>query len=83
MCACKSWTLAVELVGRILAMEMRCYCKILHISYEDHDTNKEFLAEIQQVIRSHEDLLTIVKRGSLKWYGHVSHSSGLAKTKPA
>ena len=26
-----------------------------------------------------EDLLTIVKRRKLKWYGHVSRSSGLAK----
>ena len=31
-------------------------------------------------IGPHEDLLTIVKRCKLPWYGHVSHSSGLAKT---
>ena len=31
-------------------------------------------------IRPHEDLLTIVKRRRLQWYGHVSRSSGLAKT---
>ena len=30
--------------------------------------------------RPHEDLLTIVKRRKLQWYGHVSRSSGLAKT---
>ena len=35
---------------------------------------------IQQAIGPHEDLLTIVKRRKLKWYGHVSPSSGLAKT---
>ena len=29
--------------------------------------------------RPHEDLLTIVKRRRLQWYGHVSRSSGLAK----
>ena len=28
----------------------------------------------------HEDLLAIVKRHKLKWYGHVSRSSDLAKT---
>ena len=28
----------------------------------------------------HEDLLTIVNRRKLRWYGHVSRSSGLAKT---
>ena len=33
-----------------------------------------------QVIRPHEDLLTIAKRCKLKRYGHVSHSSSLAKT---
>ena len=28
----------------------------------------------------HESLLNIVKRPKLQWYGHVSNSSGLAKT---
>ena len=59
---------------------MRCYCKILRISYQDHVTNEENHAKIQQAIRPHKDLLTIIKRRKLKWYGHVSHSSGLAKT---
>ena len=36
--------------------------------------------EIRQAIGPHEDLLTIVKRLKLQWYGHVSRSSGLAKT---
>ena len=61
-------------------MEMRCYCKILHISYTDHVTNEEVLAKIQQAIGPHEDLLTTVKRRKLQWYEHVSHSSGPAKT---
>ena len=30
--------------------------------------------------RSLEDLLTMVKRCKLQWYGHVSRSSGLTKT---
>ena len=72
------WTLTAELQRRIRAMEMRCYRKILHISYKDHVTNEEVRAKIQQAIGPHEDLLTIVKR--LQWYGHVSRSSGLAKT---
>ena len=60
-------------------MEMRCYRKVLHISYEDHITNGEVRAKIQQAIGPQEDLLTIVKRRKLQWYGHVSRSSGLAK----
>ena len=58
---------------------MRCYRKILHISYKDHVTNEEVRAEIQQATGPHEDLLTIVKRRKLQWYGHVSCSSGLTK----
>ena len=59
---------------------MRCYRKILHISYKDHVTNERVRAKIQQAIGPHEDLLTIVKRRKLQWYVHVSLSLGLAKT---
>ena len=78
--ACESWTLTAELQRRIQATEMRWYHKILHISNKDHVTNEEVRAKIQQVIGPHEDLLVIVKRHKLQWYGHVSPSSGLAKT---
>ena len=78
--ACESWTLTAELQRRIQTMEMRFYCKILHISYKDHVTNEEVRAKIQQAIGPHEDLLTIVRRCRLQWYGRVSRSSGLAKT---
>ena len=60
--------------------EMRCYHKLLHTSYKHHFTNEEVCANNQQTIGPHEDLLTIIKRCKLKWYGHVSCSSGLAKT---
>ena len=64
--ACESWTLTVELQRRIQAMELRCYRKILHISYKDHVTNEEVCAKIQQATGPHEDLLTIVKRRKLR-----------------
>ena len=59
--ACESWTLTAELQRRIQAMEMRCYCRILRISYKDHVTNEEVHAKIQQAIGPHEDLMMIVK----------------------
>ena len=77
---CESWTLTAELQRRIQTMEMRCYRKILHISYKDHVTNEEVRAKTQQAIGPHEDLLAIVERRKLQWYGHVSRSLGLAKT---
>ena len=76
--ACKSWTLTAELQKSIKAMEMRCYRKILRISYKEHVTNEEVRAKIQQAIGPHKDFLTIVKRRTLQWYGHFSRLSGLA-----
>ena len=73
--ACESWTLTAELQRTIRATEMKCYRKILRISYKDHVTNEEVRAKIQQAIGPHEDLLTIVKRRKLQWYAHVSRSS--------
>ena len=78
--ACESRTLTAELQRRIQALEMRCYRKILRISYKDHVTNEEVGAKIRQAIGPHEDLLTIVERRKLQWYDHVSRSSGLSKT---
>ena len=65
---------------KIQAMEMKCYRKILHIPQKDHVTKEEVRAKIQQTIGPHEGLLPIVNRRKLRWYGHVSRSSGLAKT---
>ena len=59
---------------------MRFYRKILRISYKDQVTDEEVRAKIQLAIGPHLDLLTIVKRRKLQWHGHVSCSSGLAKT---
>ena len=59
---------------------MTCYREILCIQYKDHVTNEEVRAKIQQAIGPHEDLLTIVKRCKLQWYGHVSPSLGRTKT---
>ena len=78
--ACESLTLTAELQRRIQSMEMKCFRKILRTSYKDHVANEEVCAKIQQAMGPHEDLLTIVKRRKLKWYGHVSRSPGLVKT---
>ena len=68
--ACETWTLTAELERRIAALEMRCYRKILGICYKDRVTNKEVRNKIVIAIGPHDDLLTIVKRRKLKWYGH-------------
>ena len=78
--ACETWTLTADIERRIQALLMRCFCKLLGISYMDHIANEEVKARIGNAIGPYEDLLTSVKRLKLKWYGHVTRSSGLAKT---
>ena len=78
--ACESWTLTADLEKRIQAIEMRCFRRLLGISYKDHITNEEVKNRIRQTIGRYEDLLTTVKKRKLKWYGHVTRSNGLAKT---
>ena len=78
--ACESWTLTAELEKRTQAFEMRCYRKLLNISYKDHVTNEEVRRKIQAAIGEYDELLTLVKKRKLRWFGHVSRSSGLAKT---
>ncbi|KAK2162299.1 hypothetical protein NP493_1527g00015 [Ridgeia piscesae] len=78
--ACESWTLTADTERRIQAMEIRCLRKLLGITYRDHISNEEVRNRTRQAIGHHEDLLTTVKRRKLKWYGHITRSSGLAKT---
>ena len=78
--ACETWTITSDIERRIQALEMRCFRKLLGISHRDHITNEEVKARIGNAIGPYEDLLTTVKRRKLKWFGHVTRSSGLAKT---
>ena len=58
---------------------MRCFRTLLGISYRDHITNQEVKIRLGKAIGTYEDLNS-VKRRKLKWYGHVTRSSGLAMT---
>ena len=122
--ACESWTLTAELKRRSQALELRCYRRLLNISYKVFVTNEEarnriqnaigvhdnllhvtneevhnriqnaigvhgnFLHvmneevgnRIQNAIGVHDDLQTMVKKQKLRWYGHISRSSGMVKT---
>ena len=59
---------------------MKCYRRLLNISYKDHVTYEEVCRKIKAAIGKYDELLTLVKKRKLRWFGHVSRSSGLAKT---
>ena len=46
----------------------------------EHVTNEEVRRKIRAAIGKYDELLTLVKKRKLRWFGHVSRSSGLAKT---
>ena len=73
--ACESWTVTAEIERRIQALEMRCYRRLINISYKAHVTNKEVRNRIQNGTGVYDDLLTMVKKRKLRWYGHISRSS--------
>ena len=52
----------------------------MNISYKDHVTNEEVHRKIQAAIGEYDKLLTLVQKRKLRWFGHVSRSSGLAKS---
>ena len=60
---------------------MRCYRRSLNISYKDYVTctNEVVRRKIQAAIKKDDGLMTLVRKRKLRWFGHVSRSSGLAK----
>ena len=64
--ACESSTLTAELEKRTQAFEMRCYRRLLNISYKDHVTNEEVRRKIQAAIGEYDELLTLVKKRKLR-----------------
>ena len=77
--ACETWTLTAELEKRVQVLEMRCFGRLLSISYKNHITNEEVRNQIEQASGPYEDLSTI-KRHKLIWFGHVIRGGELAKT---
>ena len=47
---------------------MRCYRRLLNISYKDHVTNEEVRRKIQAAIGEYDELLTLVKKRKVFWY---------------
>ena len=57
---------------KYMALRLRCFRKLLGIPYRDHITNEEVKARIGRPP-------DFCERRKLKWYGHVTRSSRLAK----
>ena len=58
---------------------MICYRRLLKISYKDHVSYEQVRRKIQSVIGEYDELMILVMKRKLRWFGFVSRSSGLAK----
>ena len=64
--ACESWTLTAELEKRTQAFKMRCYRRLLNISYKDYVTDEEARRKIQAAIGEYDEPLALVKKRKLR-----------------
>ena len=55
--SCATWTLTTELQRRIKAEEMRCYRRLLHISFKYHIIIAIVCNKIQTAIGTYEDII--------------------------
>ena len=58
----ETWTITADTERRIQALEMRCFRKLLGISYRYHITNEEVKARIGNAIGPYEDLTSVKRR---------------------
>ena len=56
--------------------EMRCFRRLIGISYKNHITNEEVRNRIKQASGLCEDLLSTIKRRKLIWFGHMIRGGG-------
>ena len=63
---CKSWTLSAELEKIMQVFKMRCYQRLLNISYKDHVTSQEVRSKIQAAIGAYVEILAPGKKHKLK-----------------
>ena len=55
---------------------LKCHLRILNITFHDHITNQAVKDRLTPILNNNDDLLTVVKKHKLKWYGLVRNLYG-------
>ena len=76
----ESWTLVAETERRLQAFEMKCFRRLLGISYREHKTNEFVCQQILACVGKYQLLLPTIKRRKFCWFGHVVRNKSLSKT---
>jgi hypothetical protein len=75
--ACETWTLKTIDKQKILAFEMYCYRRILHLSWMQKVTN----VEVRRTLHIEDDLLQNVMKRKLCLFGHICRMDNSRKIK--
>ena len=59
--AYETWTLTADIERRMQEIEMKCFRKLLGVSYRNHITNKEVKTRIENTIGPYEDITSAKK----------------------
>ena len=73
---CEAWTINNTDAKRITSFEMKCYRKILRISWMEKVTNKEVLSRLDMKTTM---LLQKAKSLKLKYFGHIKRHETLER----
>ena len=66
--ACETWTLTADTLKKLQAIEMRCFRKLLGISYRDHITNDAVRERIRQAIGPYDETQVKVVLPCKQWF---------------
>ena len=73
---CEAWTISKTDEKKITSFEMKCYRKILRISWTERKTNASVL---EQLGLKAPQLLNLIKKQKLSYFGHIKRHSTLKK----
>ena len=73
---CKAWTILKSDEKKITSFEMKCYRKILRTSWTERKTNASVL---EQLGLKAPQLLNLVKKQKLSYFGHIKRHNTLEK----
>ena len=75
---CESWTLIKESERKLRAFEIKCYGRLLGISWKERKTNESVLKKVKDCldIENLEMMIDIIKSRKLKLFGHQMRRDG-------
>ena len=73
---CEAWTISKTDEKKITSFEMKCYRKILRISWTEKKTNASVL---EQLGVKAPQLLNLIKKQKVSYFGHIKRHNTLEK----